>query len=257
MRLRGRPCRRGLPRPNCGNLFEVAFPGWQTPQGLKAAGYTAQGLKDLWRGRKSSLAPADTSGVWRFRDLLPILARRGPHLPPRRQHSALRPHRAARATGVATLYAKHQGMNPTGLIQRHGHDRRASVAPQRDFRGSPARLREIRPRPWRHMRRAPECASSSFPKARSPGASSRSRWTTAPLTCQLRTDFDGCVKFSTNSSAQPNLPAQLRQPLSPRRPENTRHRNARATQLAGARPPHRSRRKPRQLLRPRQGICSR
>ncbi len=38
-------------------------------------------------------------------------------------------------------------------------------------------------------------ASSSSRKARSPGASSRSRWTTAPSTIQLKTDFDGCVKI--------------------------------------------------------------
>jgi len=59
--------------PTCGDLFEVFYPGWQTARSSQAAGRRAEDLKHLWRDRKTSQAPADLSGVWRFRELLPTL----------------------------------------------------------------------------------------------------------------------------------------------------------------------------------------
>ena len=182
--------------PNCGNLFEVAFPGWQTPQGLRAAGYTAQGLKDLWRERKSSLAPADTSGVWRFRELLPNLKPGCDPITLREGNTALYDlPRCARAAGVRALQAKHQGMNPTASFKDTGMTTAASFARQKGFR-------------W------VACASTGNTSASMAAYAARGGMRSLVLipdgkiswgklsqsldygavTCQLRTDFDGCVK---------------------------------------------------------------
>jgi len=55
---------------SCRDLLEIIFPGWEPsgPYGLDLAS-----LKKLWLGRKSSFEPADQSGVWRFREVLPAL----------------------------------------------------------------------------------------------------------------------------------------------------------------------------------------
>jgi threonine synthase len=182
--------------PNCGNLFEVAFPGWQTPHGLKAAGYTAQALKDLWRDRKSSLAPADTSGVWRFRELLPSLKPGHGPITLREGNTPLYDlPRCARAAGVHTLQAKHQGMNPTASFKDTGMTTAASFARQKGFR-------------W------VACASTGNTSASMAAYAARGGMRSLVLipdgkiswgklsqsldygavTCQLRTDFDGCVK---------------------------------------------------------------
>ena len=48
--------------PRCGDLLQISY--GSLPQ--KAAE-----LKRMWRERRGSNAPADHSGVWRFRELLP------------------------------------------------------------------------------------------------------------------------------------------------------------------------------------------
>src|SRR5437868_3607168 len=51
----------------CGDLLEAEFPGW------KRRNVVPNGLKSLWRNRRSSDRPLDASGVWRFREMLPAL----------------------------------------------------------------------------------------------------------------------------------------------------------------------------------------
>jgi DNA-directed RNA polymerase subunit N (RpoN/RPB10) len=55
----------------CGELFEVEYPGWSQRKGPDRP--NAGALKWLWRERRSSAEALDHSGVWRFRELLPIL----------------------------------------------------------------------------------------------------------------------------------------------------------------------------------------
>src|SRR5579883_2680999 len=90
---------------SCGDLYEVFFPGWETPHGLRAAGLKAGELKKLWRDRK--LLPSLTPGNH------PITLREGNtplyELP-----------RSARAAGLQALRAKHQGMNPTASFKDTG-----------------------------------------------------------------------------------------------------------------------------------------
>src|SRR6266852_703095 len=57
----------------CGDLLEVAFPGWKTNAGTRVAGLDAAGLKKLWLQRRTSWNALDESGVWRFREILPAL----------------------------------------------------------------------------------------------------------------------------------------------------------------------------------------
>src|SRR5579862_6520597 len=57
----------------CGDLLEVAFPGWKTDAGIRAGGFDAAGLKELWKRRRTSYEALDSSGVWRFREILPAL----------------------------------------------------------------------------------------------------------------------------------------------------------------------------------------
>jgi len=112
-RLAGAEAQPDFRCAQCGELFEVEYPGWSQRQGPDRP--NAGALKWLWRERRSSSEALDHSGVWRFRELLPILESFGNvvtlfegntplyHLP-----------RAAKALGIDQLFAKHQGMNPTG-----------------------------------------------------------------------------------------------------------------------------------------------
>src|ERR1035438_10115205 len=50
----------------CNNLLEITDPSW------KLSSLNAAALKSMWRERRSSNATLDLSGVWRFRELLPV-----------------------------------------------------------------------------------------------------------------------------------------------------------------------------------------
>src|SRR5207253_4614631 len=138
------------------------------------------------------------SGVWRFRELLP-------HIPnPKNKEHVItlregntplyRLPRCARAVGVENLHAKHQGMNPTASFKDTGMTVAASSAHQGGFR-------------W------VACASTGNTSASMAAYAARGNMHSlvlipdgkiswgklsqsldyGALTCQLRTDFDGCV----------------------------------------------------------------
>src|SRR6516165_3386436 len=104
---------------NCGDLLEFFFPEWN----LDAAT-----LKSLWLSRRASRKTLDQSGVWRFRELLPNI--------PEEHAITLREGNTplydlpgcARIAGHDTLYAKHQGMNPTASFKDTGMTFAASSA---------------------------------------------------------------------------------------------------------------------------------
>jgi threonine synthase len=174
----------------CGDLLEFCFPGWTSASPDPAA------LKSLWLKRRTSRHDLDQSGVWRFRELLPhipeehtITLREGNtplyHLP-----------RCARASGVENLHAKHQGMNPTASFKDTGMTFAASSAHHGKFR-------------W------VACASTGNTSASMAAYAARGNMHSlvlipdgkiswgklsqsldyGALTCQLRTDFDGCVRI--------------------------------------------------------------
>ncbi|MFZ3263808.1 MAG: threonine synthase [Terriglobales bacterium] len=179
---------------NCGDLFEFFSPGLTGDP---------ETLRTLWLGRRTAIGKAgttanalDQSGVWRFRELLP-------HIP--EEHTITlgegntplyHLHRCARSTGVENLYAKHQGMNPTASFKDTGMTFAASSAHERGFK-------------W------VACASTGNTSASMAAYAARGNMHSlvlipdgkiswgklsqsldyGALTCQVRTDFDGCVRI--------------------------------------------------------------
>lgn len=182
--------------PNCGDLFEVIYPGWQTAGGLKAAGLDAQALKQLWRDRKSSLLPADTSGVWRFRELLPALNPGQDPITLREGNTPLYElPRCARAAGMQLLYAKHQGMNPTASFKDTGMTTAASFARQEGFRWvACASTGNTSASMAAYAARGGMRSLVLIPEGKISWGKLSQALDYGAITCQLRTDFDGCVR---------------------------------------------------------------
>ncbi len=177
---------------HCRDLLEIIYPGWKEsgPGGLDSAS-----LKQLWRDRRSSLDPSDQSGVWRFREILPDISQQ--------QVITIRegntpvyelPH-CAKSAGVRHLYAKHQGMNPTGSFKDTGMTVAASFARQAGYR-------------WVACASTGNTSASMAAYAARGGLHSlvlmpdgKISWSKlsqsldyGAITCQLKTDFDGCVR---------------------------------------------------------------
>ena len=177
---------------HCRDLLEIIYPGWEEkgPGGLDPAA-----LKQLWRNRRSSLEPPDQSGVWRFREILPEISKQ--------QMITLRegntpvyelPH-CAKTMGMRQLYAKHQGMNPTGSFKDTGMTVAASFAKQAGYR-------------WVACASTGNTSASMAAYAARGGLHSlvlipdgKISWSKlsqsldyGAITCQLKTDFDGCVR---------------------------------------------------------------
>jgi len=172
---------------HCGDLLEIFYPGW-------SSGLTAGALKKLWRERRTSSHPLDLSGVWRFRELLPsldpdrIITLREGNTP------LYELPRCARIAGMDRLLAKHQGMNPTGSFKDTGMTVAASCARQGKFR-------------WVACASTGNTSASMAAYAARGGMSSlvlipegKVAWGKlsqaldyGALTCQLKTDFDGCM----------------------------------------------------------------
>ena len=182
--------------PDCGDLFEIFFPGWQSDHGLRAAGQTVDDLKALWLARRANFEAVNTSGVWRFREMLPSLNDGHHPITLREGNTPLYDlPRSARYAGIDHLLAKHQGMNPTASFKDTGMTTAASFAKQAGFR-------------W------VACASTGNTSASMAAYAARGNMRSLVLipegkiswgklaqaldygavTCQLRTDFDGCVR---------------------------------------------------------------
>jgi threonine synthase len=180
---------------NCGDLLEITYPRW------KETKPNAEKLKSTWLKRRLSADAIDLSGVWRFRELLPaiesgiegdlqtITLREGNtplyELP-----------QCARITSVPRLYAKHQGMNPTGSFKDTGMTVAATFARRAGFRwvgcastgNTSASMAAYAARGgMRSLVLVPEgkISWSKLSQALDYGA----------VTCQLRTDFDGCLRL--------------------------------------------------------------
>ena len=98
--------------PKCGGLLEAVY------------GQPAQSVeqwKSLWRARRTSNAPLDQSGVWRYRELIPFLDDFGGVVTLREGNTPLLPgRRAAEYGNLDAITFKHQGFNPTGSFKDNG-----------------------------------------------------------------------------------------------------------------------------------------
>jgi threonine synthase len=177
--------------PECGDLLEITYPAW------KEARPDPRALKSAWRERRLSLRPADLSGVWRFRDVLPALADGSQVISLREGNTPLYElPRCGQATGVSRLFAKHQGMNPTGSFKDTGMTVAATFARAAGFGwvacastgNTSASMAAYAARGgMRGLVLVPEgkISWSKLSQALDYGA----------VTCQLRTDFDGCLRL--------------------------------------------------------------
>jgi threonine synthase len=178
---------------HCGDLLEISYPRWSEPDSKLTL--QPDRLKSAWKQRRLSSAPQDLSGVWRFRELLPALA--GGAITLREGNTPLYElPQCSRITGVSNLFAKHQGMNPTGSFKDTGMTVAASFARQADFRwvacastgNTSASMAAYAARGGlRSLVLVPEgkISWSKLSQALDYGA----------VTCQLRTDFDGCLRL--------------------------------------------------------------
>jgi threonine synthase len=176
---------------HCSNLLEITDPTW------KSGSLNAAALKSLWRDRRSSRLPLDLSGVWRFRELLPTPQSEQPIITLREGNTPLYDlPQSSRITGVPRLFAKHQGMNPTGSFKDAGMTVAATFARQAGYRwvacastgNTSASMAAYAARGgMRSLVLVPEgkISWSKLSQALDYGA----------LTCQLRTDFDGCLRL--------------------------------------------------------------
>jgi threonine synthase len=184
---------------DCRELLEVEYPSWSasgdpTP-GLRRMP-NPSALRWLWQERLQSRLPIDQSGVWRFRELLPILLHPEKAVTLREGNTPLYAlPQNAEQLGLQQLYGKHQGMNPTGSFKDTGMTAALSQARERGFQ-------------W------VACASTGNTSAAMAAYASRARMNSLVLlpegkiswsklsqsidygavTCQLDTDFDGCVR---------------------------------------------------------------
>jgi threonine synthase len=173
----------------CRDLLEIVYPQWEesAPDSKK--------LKSSWRTRRLSNSAIDRSGVWRFRDLLPALSDAVQAVTLQEGNTPLYAlPQCARIAGVSKLFGKHQGLNPTGSFKDTGMTVAATFARLAGFRwvacastgNTSASMAAYAARAgMRSLVLVPEgkISWSKLSQALDYGA----------VTCQLRTDFDGCL----------------------------------------------------------------
>jgi threonine synthase len=181
----------------CGDLFEVEYPGWVQRKGPDRP--NAGALKWLWRERRCSSEALDHSGVWRFRELLPILESFGNAVTLREGNTPLyHLPRAAKALGIDQLFAKHQGMNPTGSFKDTGMTTALSVAKERGFEWvACASTGNTSAAMAAYAARAGLRSLVVIPEGKIAWGKLAQAMDYGAVTCQVKTDFDGCVRVLT------------------------------------------------------------
>lgn len=173
----------------CSELFAVVYPGL-----VKRLG-SAKVLRERWLDRRQSSQPMDRSGVWRFRELLGFLESDTSIVTLQEGNTPLYDlPRSARSAGLTHLLAKHQGMNPTGSFKDTGMTAALSVAKQRGFRWvACASTGNTSAAMAAYAARAGMRALVLIPEGKVAWGKLAQSLDYGAVTCQLRTDFDGCV----------------------------------------------------------------
>ena len=143
-----------------------------------------------------SAAIADRSGVWRFREMLPILADEGNIVSLGEGNTPLYDlPRAAKALGMTQLRAKHQGMNPTGSFKDTGMTAALSVARERGFAWvACASTGNTSAAMAAYAARAGMRSLVLLPEGKIAWGKLAQAMDYGALVLQLKTDFDGCVR---------------------------------------------------------------
>lgn len=176
----------------CGELYEVVYP-WSTDDtNLPNAG----ALRWLWQERRSSTLAIDQSGVWRFRDLLPILEDANNAVTLREGNTPLYDlPRCAKIAGIDWLLAKHQGLNPTGSFKDTGMTTALSVAAERGYKVvACASTGNTSAAMAAYAARAGLTSIVFIPEGKIAWGKLSQSMDYGALTIQLKTDFDGCVR---------------------------------------------------------------
>ena len=173
----------------CGDLLEFFF---SNPH------FNPLALRSLWQNRRTSRLPQDQSGVWRFRELLPPIA--DAHIITLAEGKTPLYHlpRSARALGIENLFAKHQGMNPTASFKDTGMTVAASAAHAAGFRWvACASTGNTSASMAAYAARANMRSLVLIPDGQISWGKLSQSLDYGALTCQLRTDFDGCLRLLT------------------------------------------------------------
>jgi threonine synthase len=196
-RVPGTDARPDFRCSQCGDLFEVEYPGWAQRQSHDRPNPGA--LKWLWRERRCSSEALDHSGVWRFRELLPILESFGNAVTLREGNTPLyHLPRASKALGIDQLYAKHQGMNPTGSFKDTGMTTALSVAKERGFEWvACASTGNTSAAMAAYAARAGLRSLVVIPEGKIAWGKLAQAMDYGAVTCQVKADFDGCVRVLT------------------------------------------------------------
>src|SRR5580658_1981141 len=196
-RIPGAEARADFRCANCGDLFEVEYPGWSQRGGNNRPNPGA--VKWLWRERRCSGEALDQSGVWRFRELLPIMESFGNAVSLREGNTPLyHLPRAAKALGIDQLFAKHQGMNPTGSFKDTGMTTALSVAKERGFTWvACASTGNTSAAMAAYAARAGLRSLVVIPEGKIAWGKLAQAMDYGAVTCQVKTDFDGCVRVLT------------------------------------------------------------
>jgi threonine synthase len=205
--------------PHCGNLLEITYPNWKSAQLAQPSEWSPSALKARWQQRRSSRLAPDQSGVWRFRELLPTLRDAHDLITLREGNTPLYELLScARIAGVQQLYAKHQGMNPTGSFKDTGMTVAASFARQEGFRWvACASTGNTSASMAAYAARGGMRSLVLIPEGKISWGKLSQALDYGALTCQLKTDFDGCMRV-LNEVVQ-HMPVYLLNSVNPYRLE--------------------------------------
>jgi threonine synthase len=187
--------------PDCNGLYEVIYP-WSpgadtstppSPVRLPNPG----GMRHLWCERRTSSMAIDQSGVWRLRELLPIVSDLQKVVTLNEGNTPLyEMPRCAELAGVDWLLAKHQGMNPTGSFKDTGMTAAMSVAVERGFKWvACASTGNTSAAMAAYAARAGLRSIVFIPDGKIAWGKLSQSMDYGALTVQLKTDFDGCLRL--------------------------------------------------------------
>ncbi len=218
---------------HCRDLLEIIYPGWE---GRGPGGLDAASLKQLWLDRRFSFDSADQSGVWRFREILPEISKQQVITIREGNTPVYSLPLCAKSAGMAQLFAKHQGMNPTGSFKDTGMTVAASFARQAGYR-------------WVACASTGNTSASMAAYAARGGLHSlvlipdgKISWSKlsqsldyGTITCQLKTDFDGCVRVL--NEVVERMPVYLLNSVNPYRVEGQKTAAIELLEQLGWEPP--------------------